>query len=271
MRSLTDVKFDLITTYYRALEPEREIENLRCLKENLKNPLINNIYLFLQGLDKPEIVHNDKIKYINHNKRPLFNELFQFANSLKIDSIKIVSNSDIFFDSSLVSVPKALRKWDILALTRYDLNDNGDYKFFRNFKSQDCWIFEKPIKGEIGNYFIGQYGCDNRLIYEFVENNYKIGNPSFSIFTYHVHLSNLRSYFQDPNYQYVLPPYGYILPKYINWNINSLLNLDYVSLRYSFYKSISNNNLLSYRSNLLIRLNSKLLSKIYAFLLNRIK
>jgi hypothetical protein len=265
------VKFDLITTYYRALEPEREIENLRCLKENLKNPLINNIYLFLQGLDKPEIVHNDKIKYINHNKRPLFNELFQFANSLKIDSIKIVSNSDIFFDSSLVSVPKALRKWDILALTRYDLNDNGDYKFFRNFKSQDCWIFEKPIKGEIGNYFIGQYGCDNRLIYEFVENNYKIGNPSFSIFTYHVHLSNLRSYFQDPNYQYVLPPYGYILPKYINWNINSLLNLDYVSLRYSFYKSISNNNLLSYRSNLLIRLNSKLLSKIYAFLLNRIK
>ena len=264
------MKFDLITTYYKASEPEREIENLHCLTENIKNPLINNIYLFLQGLDKPEILDNDKIKYINHNKRPLFNELFHFANSLQCESIKIVSNSDIFFDSSLELVPRALKKWDILALTRYDLNDKVEYKFFRNFKSQDCWIFDKPIEGEIGNYFIGQYGCDNKLIFEFIQNKYKIGNPSFSIYTYHVHSLNLRSYFQDSNYQYVLPPYGYILPEYLKWNFNSILNIDYVSLRYSFYTSIANNNLLSYGSNIIIRLFCKIRSKIFAFLLNRI-
>ena len=264
------MKFDLITTYYKASEPEREIENLYCLSENVKNPLINNIYLFLQGHDKPEIINNDKIKYINHHKRPLFIELFHFANSLQSDTLKIVSNSDIYFDSSLELVPRALKKWDVLALTRYDLNDKGEYNFFRNFKSQDCWIFNKKIKSGIGNYFIGQYGCDNRLIYEFVQNNYKIANPSFSIYSYHVHLSNLRSYFQDPNYKYVLPPYGYLLPIYFRWKFNCLLNINYVSLRYSYFTSIGNNNLMSYQSNILIRLLGKLRSKFYAYLLNKL-
>jgi hypothetical protein len=267
---MTNVKFDLITTYYRSSESEREEENLYCLNQNLANPLINNIYLFLQGQDKPEVINNDKIKFIKHNKRPLFSELFHFANSIENDSTKIVSNSDIYFDNTLESVTEALKKWDVLALTRYDLVDNGDFVFFQSYKSQDSWIFNRKINVNIGNYFIGQYGCDNRLIYEFLQNKYKTGNPCFSIITYHVHSSNLRTYFQDPNYQYVLPPFGYIMPVYLKIGLDWIKNYNYLSLRYSYYTSISNNNLLSYYPSLLNRIMSKIKSKFFAFLVNRL-
>jgi hypothetical protein len=50
---------------------------------------------------------------------------------------------------------------------------------------------------------------------------YKIANPSFSIKTIHLHQSALRTYFEDSNYEFVMPPYGYLLPisldKYLAW------------------------------------------------------
>ena len=46
--------FQLITTYFKSKEPEREAENLECLLQNINNPLIEVVHLFLQGTDFPE-------------------------------------------------------------------------------------------------------------------------------------------------------------------------------------------------------------------------
>ena len=79
----------LITTYFKSKELEREAENLECLIENLKNPLIEVVYLFLQSNECPNI-ENSKLKLISHGSRPYFSDLFTYANNLngiKIDNV----------------------------------------------------------------------------------------------------------------------------------------------------------------------------------------
>jgi hypothetical protein len=260
--------FHLITTYFKAKEPEREAENLECLEENLKNPLISELHLFLQGSEFPYIV-DDKLKLIQHGTRPNFSDLFGYANDLK--GIKVVANSDIYFNETLIKSKEALNKWDILALTRWDRLKNGELKFYNNFKSQDVWIFSNSIKHGIGEYHIGRHGCDNKLIYEFEKAGYKISNPSYSIRTIHLHLSNLRAYFNDPNYELVSGPYKYILPTYIQReHIKTAVEwISYLQCRYSFYKSKSNNSFRHQSFNYISRISSWFLSKLYAFIVNR--
>lgn len=259
--------FHLITTYYKSSEPEREAENLACLKENIGNPLIQRIHLFLQGGDYPEIIDIDKkVNYINFNKRPFFSDLFDFANILENDKIRVVSNSDIYFNESLEKASEALKKWDVLALTRWDRQENGNLEFYNNYKSQDAWIFRKKLEKGLGEYHIGRHGCDNKLIYELKKKGYKLNNPSLSIIATHLHISNLRSYFLDPSYERVDGPYDYLLPTYLN-NRETLSKVNekyYIKTRYNYYKSKYKNNLPKQDIFILIRFLSFLKSKFYA-------
>jgi hypothetical protein len=261
----------LITTYYKAKEPERELENNECLHQNIENPNIHQIHLFIQGSDEPKQHNHQKVKIIKHGRRPTFNELFQYANSLNKEDIKIVANSDIYFDITIKKCSEALKKWDVLALTRWDVSPEKQLHFFNNFKSQDTWVFKKNIPQNIGNFFIGQYGCDNRLLHEFVSNGCTVGNPSFSIITHHLHNSGLRNYLLDPNYEYVKEPYGYVLPRYLKSTLQQYLNFNFVSLRYQYHKSRKNNTLLGKNYNIIERAYSLIAMKLFAFLTNRKK
>jgi hypothetical protein len=263
--------FHLITTYFKSKEPEREAENLECLIENIKNPLIDVIHLFLQGDEYPNIEMGSKLKLIKHGKRPNFSELFTYSNNL--NGIKIVANSDIYFNETLKKSVEALKKWDVLALTRWDRLENGKIEFYNNYKSQDVWIFEKNIKKDIGNYHIGRHGCDNRLVFEFKKFGYSIKNPSISIQTIHVHNSNLRLYFNDANYEYVKPPYDYLLPIYCNKveiQPKDIKKKYYMAL-YSFYKSKYNNTLPGLQNGIIERFLSFCKSKYFAYTLNSVK
>lgn len=261
--------FELITTYYKASEPEREAENMQCLVNNLNHPLIDRVHLFLQSSTQPHIPKSDKLKFVQHGKRPTFSELFSYGNTLRFNINKIVANSDIYFDDSLKLANKALQKFDVLALTRWDLKENGVLDFYNNFKSQDVWIFKSIIEENIGNYHIGRHGCDNRLVYEFKKNKYKIANPSFDIRAIHVHESDLRSYFKDPNYEFVLPPYNYLLPSSVSGRITKQHKFNYYESRYRYFKSISNNSLSGVNYLMVIRLYSFCISKYYAQMLKR--
>jgi hypothetical protein len=262
----------LFTTYYRTSEQAREEENLRCLVKNIENPLIETIHLVLQGEDLPPIPPTDKIRFVPHGKRPTFRELFTMANALEDGVIRMVSNSDIYFNETLKDVPAALKKWDILAMTRWDVTSDDRLEFFHNFKSQDCWIYNKPLDTDgLGNYFIGQYGCDNRLLHELYQKGLKVGNPSFTIVTEHLHRSNLRTYLKDPNYVSVPLPYGYVLPDYLDSTSACYRNFHYVNLRYQFYKSVWNDNLASYEPDRAERFMAFFRMKFFAWLSNRLR
>jgi hypothetical protein len=264
--------FELITTYYKAADPEREAENLQCLVNNLNHPLIERVHLFLQSSNRPNLSRHDKLNFVFHDKRPTFSELFAYGNSLNVDIIKVVANSDIFFDDSIKLAVQALQKWDVLALTRWDYSENGSHDFYNNFKSQDVWIFKNFIDESIGNYHIGRHGCDIRLAYEFKNRKYKIINPSLSIKTIHIHSSGLRPYFEDPNYEYVSPPYLYLLPTYLN----NFRELDedkikkFRKARYRFYRDIYLNQYTDSRKNTFFgRFIALLRCKYYAYFINK--
>jgi hypothetical protein len=58
---------------------------------------------------------------------------------------------------------------------------------------------------------MGKLGCDNLLNYFFYNGGYRVLNPSKSIFIYHEHLSNTRTYSQDDRVEGI-----YLLTKPIN-------------------------------------------------------
>ena len=238
--------------------------------ENIKNPLIGTIHLFLQGDDFPEI-QSDKLLFIHHGHRPLFSDLFSYDN--KLNDIKIVANSDIYFEDSLFRAIDALNNWNILALTRWDKSNLGTLEFYNNFKSQDAWIFKNIVNKDIGKFQIGRHGCDNKLVYEFMKNGYSINNPSFSIISVHLHNSNLRTYFNDPKYKYVEPPYDYLLPTYLSKLDIKPNNLrkQYYSVRYAYNKSKFSNTIPGSQFNFLTRIKSLIFFKYFAFKFNGCK
>jgi hypothetical protein len=273
-----DLKIHLITTFYYSDEPDRNQENLKCLHNNINNPFINGIHLFLQGVEKPDLELfpeglSKKITLIKFDRRPLFKDLFEYANSLNDTFIKVISNSDIYFDKSIVNIEKCLKYKDVVTLTRWDLQSDGKVVFYNNYKSQDCWFFRKIIPVDIGNFPLGQHGCDNRLLYELKKRGISYFNPSLSIKAIHVHQSNLRSYFKDPNYQYVDPPFEYALTNFCPGSEeqkSAELKRYYVLNRYNYYKSYSNCTLPGKTTTTFSRSFAFLFSKFWAFLYRNI-
>ena len=248
-------------------EVERNEENYQCLLKNIEQPLIDRIYLILQGEDKPMLPNTEKIEYVHLGKRPQFSDFFEITNSINQTNIRfIIANSDIYFDETLSFLNKSQKNKRIITLTRWDLQYDGSLVFYNKYLSQDTWIYTGKIPPKIGRYFIGQHGCDNRLLAEFHEHRISVFNPSLSIKSIHVHMSQLRPYFNKPNYKYVGPPYKYSLPSGLPHPINVLLNRfsknnkiiyslkDYYYIRFEYFWFISLNKLQKINSNIFKRL-----------------
>ena len=106
-----------------------------------------------------------------------------------------------------------------LALTRWDISDKDDYKngavFFDRPDSQDTWIFRGGIPQMAGAEFgLGLCGCDNSIAYMIEQCGYNVINPSRTIKTYHLHLTNVRNYIDVVGQviERIPPPYKLLHP-----------------------------------------------------------
>lgn len=233
--------FALITTFYNEKNINRRNEFLQAIKCNVDNSCIDKIYIlcesgedFIAGIDS-------KIHVINQERRPKFKDLIKVANSLSIEFIRIIANTDVYFNETLAKADKIKNKF-VYCLTRWDLKMNGDIEFYPNFKSQDSWIFKDILPENIGDYYMGIPGCDNRLAGELCESNFKITNPSFSIKSIHIHNTNKRTY--NKSADKVNGQYAYCLPVLLSGeskskNINSL----YLLVRRKYYSAILENRI----------------------------
>lgn len=260
----------LFTTYYLSNDIERNDENFQCLLKNIEHPLIDKIFLIIQDNDMPNLSNTDKIEFVHLGKRPQFSDFFEITNTIEDSEVRfIIANSDIYFDESLSKLDDISIKNKIVTLTRWDLQYDGSLIFYNKYLSQDTWIYTGKINTQIGKYFIGQHGCDNRLLAEFSEDGKTILNPSLSIKSIHVHMSQLRPYFNDPNYKYVAPPYKYsfpsgmispvflILKKLFFKSEFTRLNYsfqDYYYIRFEYYLKVQKGNLQKIKSNLAQRI-----------------
>lgn len=191
-------KIHLIICYYNEKDRFRRNEIIQAIKKNIQNDKINSVTIILENaewIDK--YVDNEKKVTLHKLKnRATFSELFHY---FKPKHTNIIANNDIIIEiDKLFKLKLMLFRNACLTLTRHELNG----KLFRAGigDSQDTWIFgceiakEKLIQHEIGNYFMGLLGCDNRFLYELFSKGIKVYNLPWDFVTIHNHSSNVRNY-----------------------------------------------------------------------------
>lgn len=180
------MKVALLIPFYIDKHKARRKELFDCVKKNLSNPLINQLITVCDN--EINLPYHPKLAVINIGRRQSFSDLSNIGNSINPCGINIISNADIYFkEEDINKILKIDFANTVLALSRWDGN-----KLFNRTDSQDVWIWKGKLKVN-GDFLMGKVGIDNRIAHE-IGLNYNIINPSFSVKSYHLHLSNIRNY-----------------------------------------------------------------------------
>jgi hypothetical protein len=70
---------NLLIEYFKSKNAERDREYLFCINQNLQNPLINKIFIFISDDSTFENV-SEKITIVNQENRPTFYDLMKYCN-----------------------------------------------------------------------------------------------------------------------------------------------------------------------------------------------
>jgi hypothetical protein len=182
---------NLYTSFYQDKNPIRQNELLFCLNKNIENPLIDNIYLLVEGNVK--LPKSDKLIIIKSN-RPTYRDFFDLVNVTVLFSnqISIIANTDIYFNETLSALD--LHDRQCIALSRWDKRKDG-LRLHNERYSQDTWIFKGKIRNvRFCDFYLGIPGCDNRIAYELNRAGYRLFNPANAIQSIHYHQSDLHNY-----------------------------------------------------------------------------
>ena len=217
--------FHLMTEYHVPTNADRHEEYLTCLRENLKNPLIGKIHIFLESnrkrppIDDPKIVYakahqksfeeHKKANISEYDKeylkrteqaRASYSDYFRYARENLHGENCIIANSDIFFDETLEVIDGVDLKNTLICLSRWDIKEGLGGKAVRLFNrpdSQDSWIFTSPMNEEVEEkttFFLGRMGCDNKLAWIAYHAGVKLTNPAKQIIAKHLHMVDYRTY-----------------------------------------------------------------------------
>ena len=197
----------LFTTFYRTSSEERQNELRECLLNNLHNPWIDKIVIFLELgtsetiLQEFEVDKNFKklcIKRIEGN--PTYRDWIRVAREINSNGILLFANADIYFDSSITKLNDYLEKpKSFVCLSRYE--DLGSHKVLHSQPhwSQDVWAIKCESVSKISflkelDFKTGEPRCDNKIAYKFAIHGWDLYNPCFEIQAFHRHHSNIRNY-----------------------------------------------------------------------------
>lgn len=186
-------QINLFVQVYNCGDSERQKELDTCLKNN-KELNINGVPYF---------------NVIEIKERLSFNEMFKLTHQYP-DRINIITNSDIYFNETVLEC-RWLQNKECLALSRWDITGNTAVLFDRK-DSQDVWVFNGAVTENIGHYYLGVPGCDNKLMWELIQSGYRVSNPSKRIHALHLHSTNYRTY--DYKTERVPQPYHFLKPHF---------------------------------------------------------
>jgi hypothetical protein len=204
-------KNNLIVNYYNDKREDRNNELQYCFTKNLENNDIDNIVVICSeedysiliqrgGLNTNFLSLHHKIIPVITEKRPTYNDYFAITKNLfnGENNINIISNLDIIIPSeTLKLIGNYINNKTCLALSRWDIQNlekNISTHFDRD-DSQDTWIFLGSVNNiNLADFTLGKAGCDNKIAYLLGENGYYVINPSKTLKTHHLHLTNVRNY-----------------------------------------------------------------------------
>jgi hypothetical protein len=217
----------LFQQFFIHKDAERQKEIELCLKKNVENRYIDNVYLLNEKIYKDEELKTTSKKIIQKKikTRLTYKKLFKYILNRKINGYLVFSNSDIFLDDTINNIKKTEfhKKKNFIGLLRYDYNIKTKKSkiFGPRFDSQDTWIIHtdflpKKENLDLFNFQFGRPGCDNKLIYIMKILGYKIFNVPKLIKSHHVHTSKNRDYtIKDlvPRPHIYIEPYGFTTKK----------------------------------------------------------
>lgn len=137
--------------------------------------------------------------------RLLASDAFNYASINHQSEICILSNADIYFDTSLGLLHSSESDLNYLTtyfLSRYELVENEEASLIgtqcgeKFIGSHDAIIFISPLPRKLiqrTRFELGTWGIENRILYEFESMGMKGRNPCKSIKSWHVHVNGSKS------------------------------------------------------------------------------
>ncbi len=178
----------LFTSYFEQKFGDRQRELRKVMELNIACQSIDLIY----NLGHPW--ENEKVVNLPGYDRPTYAQFIKEMQAVEADYY-ILANSDIYFTSEIEEIKSLQMDGKVLCLSRYDITSGGFAKLFDYEWTQDTWIWKgKPKTLQNVDFTMGLPACDNRMAYEIAQAGLKPVNPSKDIKTYHLHLTNKRSY-----------------------------------------------------------------------------
>jgi hypothetical protein len=200
---IKNIEVILVVPWYNISDEVRYKEIHTCLKKNLNNNFIKKIVFFYEVEDKTKINYqsyqHDKITIVpklTDKKRDVsFNEMVDYCNNNFMNEICMISNNDIYFDSSLLELQTIdfMNYKYFISLTRKNCDKylNRKNEIWKpHDMSQDTWIFQAPLKLLKNNVNLGWVQCDNIISESYHELGYNVINPHYSINSWHLHRFN---------------------------------------------------------------------------------
>lgn len=223
------MNYNLIVNFYQDKTSERQAELDFSLIENFKNQKFEHFLVIVSEKDYSKLLSicpedcKKKLIPVVIETRPTYNDYFYFISKTFPDTnnINVLSNLDIIIpeETLIYSTFYLTEPKSCLALTRYDINNGENYKsnstFFNRADSQDTWIFKGSVENISGaNYGLGIAGCDNGIAHLLETVGYVVKNPSITLKTYHLHLTNIRNYTNvvGQAIERIPPPYKLLTP-----------------------------------------------------------
>lgn len=220
LRNETPMPLWYITQFYKPEKTRRAREIKKCLEENAKCSVIDKFVLLNEKDFSEEFPKTTKIHQEIVGKRLTYKMVVEWITQNVPDNVICVfGNADIYLDESSWKDAWSVDLDDVfLALLRWDIQE-GDAppKLFgpRN-DSQDTWGFlSTSVKSKTWDLKqldipFGKAGCDNAITVEMLRKKFLIVNPALSLKTFHLQLSNYRTY--DPQEIVDRPCYMYVDP-----------------------------------------------------------
>lgn len=202
------------TSWYNEKHEARRAELETCVRNCLESPDLDMVYLLCEGGARFPVEHP---KLVQHpvEERPTYNRFFEFANQVSHSGdVCLISNTDIFPAPATRQFFDFLKQDQCWALSRWDVQQNGDIIHHKRRDSMDVWGFRAPIRTNIkGDFFMGVAGCDDSINCWIKEAGYDISNPSCDVQFCHLHLTGVHNY--DPG-KPIPAPYLLIEPSNVN-------------------------------------------------------
>ena len=182
---------NLFIEYIKTSDQHRQSEYDYCLKYNSRLDYFDNIFVLTEY---PLPVFSMKtIRIFPYGDRTNYQHIFNMAEASKPDDLNFIANSDIFFDDTISLLDDVVTDEIAIGISRTYPED--DFYFVNGFhadgraapESNDVWCWRGKCKVKNGDFPIGYYACDGRIMKCFEEAGYRVYNPAKDVKVWHKH------------------------------------------------------------------------------------